>query len=166
LTGTGIQPAISVSPASIAFGNQSINTEAPAQTISVTNPGTATLHINSLVVSGDADFFTSNNDCVAGTGVVPGGSCSIQVEFFPHSTGPGSATLTIGSDAANGPVSVSLSGTGVNPVIATVSPSVLDFANEALGTQSPTQIISLTNTGTGVMTVSGVTITGDPDFIL
>jgi hypothetical protein len=166
VSGTGVNPAISVSPASIAFGNTTVGTDAPVQTVTVTNPGTTTLHVNALSISGDPDFFTLTNTCIGGTGVVPGGTCTIQIEFQPRTAGPGTSTLTIGSDASNGAVSASLSGTGVNPVIATVSPSVLNFGNQAVGTQSPTQTISLTNTGTGVITVSGVTITGDPDFIL
>jgi hypothetical protein len=46
------------------------------------------------------------------------------VVFFPHTAGAGSATLTIGSDALNGPVSVSLSGTGVDFALS-ASPSSL-----------------------------------------
>ena len=164
LTGTGMQPAISVSPASISFGNQSINTSAADQTITVTNTGSATLHVSSTLVSGSPGLNVILNNCSGG--VPPAGSCTVEVGFTPPSAGPASATLTIGSDASNGPVSVSLSGTGVNPVIATVSASVLNFGNQAVGTQSPTQTISLTNTGTGGITVSGVTLAGDPDFIL
>ena len=123
LSGTGIIPATaSVSPASINFGSLVVGTESPAQTVTVTNTGGSTLHINSLLVSGDPDFFTLTNNCVGGPGVAPGGSCSAQVVFFPHSAGAGSATLTIGSDAANGPVSVSLSGTGVDFAVS-ASPS-------------------------------------------
>jgi hypothetical protein len=115
LSGTGIAPATaSVSPSSISFGNVVVGTESQAQTVTVSNTGGSTLHINSLLVSGDPDFFTLTNNCVGGPGVAPGGTCSAQVVFFPHSAGAGSATLTIGSDAINGPVSVSLSGTGVD----------------------------------------------------
>jgi hypothetical protein len=125
LSGTGFIPAAaSVSPSSINFGNLVVGTESPAQTVTVSNTGGSTLHINSLLVSGDPDFFTLTNNCVGGPGVAPGGTCSAQVVFFPHTAGAGSATLTIGSDALNGPVSVSLSGTGVDFALS-ASPSSL-----------------------------------------
>jgi len=123
LSGTGIIPATaSVSPASINFGSLVVGTESPAQIVTVTNTGGSTLHINSLLVSGDPDFFILTNNCVGGPGVAPGGSCSAQMVFFPHAAGAGSATLTIGSDAANGPVSVSLFGIGVDFAVS-ASPS-------------------------------------------
>ncbi|HET9183988.1 MAG TPA: choice-of-anchor D domain-containing protein [Candidatus Angelobacter sp.] len=115
LTGAGVNPAISVSPGSIAFGDQAVNTDAPAQTITVNNPGTTTLHVNSLSFSGDPDFFTLTNNCVSGTGVAPGGTCTIQVEFAPKSTGAGSATLSIASDAPTSPTNIALSGNGTGP---------------------------------------------------
>lgn len=125
LSGTGIIPAtISVAPSALNFGNQTVGTESAAQTLTVTNTGGSTLHINSLLVSGDPDFFTLTNNCVGGPGVAPGGSCTAQVVFSPHTAGAGAATLTIGSDAANGPVSVSLSGTGVDFAVS-ASPSSL-----------------------------------------
>lgn len=165
LSGTGGNPATaSVAPLSINFGNQTIGTDSALRTVTVTNSGNTTLHVNSLTMSGDADFFTSANNCVGGTGVAPGGSCTIQMEFQPHSTGPGSATLTIGSDSVNGPVSVSLSGTGVSPATASVSPSFVNFGSQAVGTQSSSQIITVGSTGIGPLHISSLAISGDADF--
>jgi hypothetical protein len=160
VTGTGVQPVMSVSPGSITFGDQPVNTDAPVQTITVTNPGTTTLHVNSLSISGDPDFFTLDNNCVSGTGVVPGGSCSIQVEFAPKSAGPGSATLSIGSDAANSPTAVALSGHGIDP-IGSLSPSGLNFGNQAMSTSSAAQTVTLSNTGTDPLSISGISVSGD-----
>ena len=108
--------------------------ESPAQTITVTNTGGSTLHINSLLVTGDPDFFTLTSNCVGGPGFAPGGSCSAQVVFFPHSAGAGSATLTIGSDASNGPVSVSLSGTAVDFALSASPSSVSVRSGHAVQT--------------------------------
>lgn len=160
LSGIGVQPAISVSPGIINFGDQPVNTDAPVQTITVTNPGTATLHVNSLSISGDPDFFTLTNNCVAGTGVAPGGSCSIQVEFAPKSAGPGSATLSIGSDAPNSPTAVALSGHGIDP-IGSLSPSGLNFGSQAVNTSSAAQTVTLSNTGTDPLSISGISVSGD-----
>jgi hypothetical protein len=165
LSGTGFIPAAaSVSPSSINFGNLVVGTESPAQTVTVSNTGGSTLHINSLLVSGDPDFFTLTNNCVGGPGVAPGGTCSAQVVFFPHSAGAGSATLTIGSDASNGPVSVALSGTGVNPPVSSVSPSSINFGNLVVGTESPAQTVTVSNTGGSTLHINSLLVSGDPDF--
>lgn len=157
VTGTGVNPAISVSPGSIAFGGQLINTDAPAQTITVSNPGTTTLHVNSLSVSGDPDFFTLTNNCVSGTGVVPGGTCSIQVEFAPKSVGVGSATLSIGSDAPNSPTNVPLSGNGVNSS-PTLSPTSLSFGNVFVGKTSGGKSVQLTSNGPSALAISSISV--------
>jgi hypothetical protein len=165
LSGTGIAPATaSVSPSSISFGDVVVGTESQAQIVTVSNTGGSTLHINSLLVSGDPDFFTLTNNCVGGPGVAPGGTCSAQVVFFPHSAGAGSATLTIGSDAINNPVSVSISGTGVNPPVASVSPSSISFGNVVIGTESQVQIVTVSNTGGSTLHINSLLVSGDPDF--
>jgi hypothetical protein len=165
ISGTGVNPPVaSVSPSSISFGNVVIGTESQVQTVTVSNTGGSTLHINSLLVSGDPDFFTLTNNCVGGPGVAPGGTCSAQVVFFPHSAGAGSATLTIGSDAINNPVSVSISGTGVNPPVASVSPSSISFGNVVIGTESQVQIVTVSNTGGSTLHINSLLVSGDPDF--
>ena len=164
LSGTGIAPATaSVSPSAINFGNQPVGTQS-IQTLTVSNTGGVTMHISSLAISGDPDFFTRTNNCVAGSGVAPGGSCSIQLEFAPQSAGPGSATLTITSDAINNPVSVSISGTGVNPPLASVSPASISFGNLVVGTESPAQTVTVSNTGGSTLHINSLLVSGDPDF--
>jgi len=165
LSGTGVNPpTASVSPASINFGSVFIGTGNSTPTVTVSNTGGVTLHINSVAVAGDPDFFTLANNCVGGTGVAPGGSCTIQMEFQPHSAGPGSATLTIGSDGSNGLVSVALSGTGVSPATASVSPSTVNFGSQPVGTQSPSQTVTVSSTGTGPLHISSLATSGDADF--
>ena len=167
LSGTGFVPATaSVSPSALNFGNQTVGTESPTQTLTVSNTGSVTMHFNSLAVTGDPDFFTLLNNCVGGPGVAPGSSCFVEVVFVPHSAGPGSATLTLTGDAINSPVSVSITGTGANPPHASVSPSIINFGNVVIGAQSPVQTITVTNTGIALMHVSGLSISGDPDFFV
>ena len=55
--------------------------------------------------------FTQTNNC--GGSIAAGGSCTIQVTFAPTSGGPLTGTLTVSSSAPGGPLTVSLSGTGV-----------------------------------------------------
>src|SRR3989442_1698937 len=116
LAGMGIVPAVTLAPTNLAFGTQRLSTTSPAQTVTLTNSGTATLSITSIALAGSnpGDF------AVAGSGVAPcplaGGpvaasaSCAFTVTFTPAATGGRAATVTITDDAAGSPQSVSLTG--------------------------------------------------------
>src|SRR3989454_637470 len=67
LAGTGIVPAVTLAPTNLAFGAQRISTSNPAQAVTLTNSGTATLSITSIALAGSnpGDF------AVAGSGVAP-----------------------------------------------------------------------------------------------
>ena len=112
LSGVGTAPAASVSPASLAFGTQQNNTTSTAKSVTVSNSGTAALHVGNLTVSGTnaPDFSIASNGCVAA--VQPGQSCTVAVTFRPSASGARNATLNVPSDAANGQQAVSLGGTG------------------------------------------------------
>jgi hypothetical protein len=160
LSGTGVQPAISVSPVSVAFGDQVLNTTASYQTVTVSNPGSATLHVNALLISGDPDLYTVTNNCVGGTGTAPGGSCSIQIGFTPRSPGPASATLNITSDAPGSPTSVALSGNGVDAA-PTLSPTSISFGSQSVNTNSAAQTVTLSNTNSVPLQITSIGISGD-----
>src|SRR2546427_1111580 len=50
LAGTGIVPAVTLAPTNLAFGTQRLSTTSPAQTVTLTNSGTATLSITSIEI--------------------------------------------------------------------------------------------------------------------
>ena len=80
--------------------------------------------------------------------VAPAGSQGIAVRCTPTSLGPKSATLTVGSDADGGTNSVSLQCNGVAPDI-DVSPTLLAFGAQRVGTTSSGQTLTISNTATG-----------------
>jgi hypothetical protein len=100
-------PSVALSPASLTFDTQFVQTTSAPQTITLTNSGKAALAITNLTASGD---FAQTNTC--GTSVAAGGSCSISVSFTPTSAGQRGGTVTIADNAANSPHTVSLTGTG------------------------------------------------------
>jgi len=158
LSGTGTAPQISFSPTSWSFGNQLINTSSTSESITVTNPGTATLTISGVSITGtNAGDFSQTNNC--STVAAGSGSCTIQVTFTPSATGSRSASISVTDSAAGSPHSVSLSGTGTEPQIS-FSPSSWSFGNQLINTTSATESITVTNPGTATLTVSGVSITG------
>jgi hypothetical protein len=82
-------------------------------TVTVSNSGQRDLSIAGLSFTGanPGDFLVTSDSCLAN--IAPGDSCQIGVSFAPQAQGARSAALRIAtSDYANGPLTVSLSGTG------------------------------------------------------
>ncbi|MGO8790035.1 MAG: choice-of-anchor D domain-containing protein, partial [Terriglobia bacterium] len=171
LSGTGTSSAaapaaaVSLSPTSLAFGNQLIQTSA-ARAITLTNTGNTTLSITSLAVSGtNAGNFTQTNNC--GSSVAADAGCTITITFKPSASGARTATLNIADNVTGSPQTVSLSGTGTSTgalaaVAATVSLSStsLAFGSEPLQMTSAAQTVTLTNSGTATLIVSSIAFTG------
>lgn len=151
------QPVVSLSPTSLAFGNQQVGI-GNSLPVTLTNTGTATLTIKNVTVTGanGADF-TETNTC--GKSVVAGGQCTFTVVFTPSWTGARVGSLNITDNASPTTQTVSLTGTGLAPAVE-FSPSSLTFANQALTTSSSTQNITLTNNGQTALAISGLTIAG------
>jgi hypothetical protein len=95
-TGSAATPRASVSPSSLTFDTRPIGTTSPPQAVTVTNNGSGPLHITSISVSGS---FTSTTNCLAGSPIAPGASCSENVVFAPLSTGYHGGTLAFTSDS-------------------------------------------------------------------
>jgi hypothetical protein len=108
------RPEIGISPTSVSFGSQDVDSEAtPSQTVTITNEGTANLSIHSVVLVGaDAQAF----DLVSDTGqdmLEPSATRIIQVVFDPVRAGACQAILRIQSNDGNeDPLDVVLSGSG------------------------------------------------------
>ena len=150
---------VSLSPTGIAFGNQNSGSTSAAQTVTLTNVGTAAL--TGVSVATSSSVFTQTNTCAAN--VAPGANCTISVKFAPTAAGPVQGSLTITDSAGDSPQPVSLSGTGISGAFASFSPFSLVFGPQATGTTSPAQKITVTNTGTSVLSVTAITAVGS-DF--
>ncbi len=108
------QAYLSVSPTSLVFGSQGLNTGPSAPLpLTVSNSGSTNLVVSSMNFSGTnaSDFSVSDNGCVST--LTPGGNCTIQIEFAPTGTATGnrSASLNIVSNASSSSTAVPLSGT-------------------------------------------------------
>jgi hypothetical protein len=101
LNSPGAVPA----PTSLTFGNQATGSTSAAQTVTLTNNGTAALTISGIATSGD---FAQTNGCSAS--LAAGASCSISITFTPTASGSRSGALTITDNAANSPQTVALTG--------------------------------------------------------
>ena len=97
----------SLSTSSLSFGSTTVGSTSAAQNVTLSNTGSSTLSISSVVVSGD---FAQTNNC--GTSLASGASCAIALTFKPTASGTRTGTLTVTDNASNGPQTASLSGTG------------------------------------------------------
>jgi Abnormal spindle-like microcephaly-assoc'd, ASPM-SPD-2-Hydin/Beta-propeller repeat len=160
LTGTTIPvESVAVSPASLSFGAQTQGTTSAPQTVTLANTGTAALSISGITTTGD---YSQTNNC--GTSLAISASCAIRVSFTPAATGDRTGQLTIADNGPGNTQSVPLDGTGSAPgsaVSASVSPASLSFGSQTQGTTSAAQKVTLANTGAAVLSISGITTTGD-----
>ena len=161
LNGTGAGPGATFSSPTLTFTAQVPGATSPAQSVTLTNTGTTNLVISTVTIGGtNAGAFAKSSDTCTGATLAPSHACAVAVTFTPAAPGNNSAHLTFADNASNSPQSVTLNGTGSGPTV-TLSPSSLAFSGQLTGTSSASQTVTLTNTGTSALTVSGIAATGD-----
>ena len=143
---------VRLSATGLAFGNVALNNTS-TKTLTISNKGTANLVISDIATT-NGSFGWAN---CSGATITPNSSCTVNVTFTPTVTGSASGTLSITDNASNSPQSVTLSGTGVQPV--TVTPASLTFASQVVGTTSAAKSVTLTNYQSIALNVSSVSAT-------
>ncbi|HEY9137282.1 MAG TPA: choice-of-anchor D domain-containing protein, partial [Terriglobus sp.] len=152
----------------LSFG-QVTSGQTASQTITLTNPVSATTSVTVRRIQSATPFLTTTT---CGQPLAPGQSCTTAVTYAPVYQITGSTALiaaradtssiAIESNASTAPQFVNLSGqvapvSSVNAVNGeqlqtySLSRSSLTFANTAVGSSSPTQSVILTNTGTATV---------------
>ena len=99
-----------LSTPSISFGDQAVGAASAAQTITLSNTGSARLRILGIAA---ALPFSQTNTC--GSGLAAGATCMIDVMFTPIAEGHFSGDISITDNANDSPQIVALDGTGVQP---------------------------------------------------
>ena len=110
---------INVSTSSLTFSAE-VGISSASQQISVTNNGNSTIAITadpSIGGSSPAFSIANGTNCISGTAINKGSSCSIYVAFTPVAATQYNATLTIEDNDSSGPQVVTLTGTG-SPALA------------------------------------------------
>jgi uncharacterized repeat protein (TIGR03803 family) len=148
-------PAVALSPISLNFGNQVLNTTSAVRKVTATNTGSVTLNISSITVS--ASFGISANTC--GAQLAEGKSCKVSVTFAPPKLGEITGTLSFTDDALNSPQTVPLLGTGIDP--ATLTPSSAVYGKQKMGTSSMPKTFTLANNQSVALTSIAISTTGD-----
>jgi Pectate lyase superfamily protein/F5/8 type C domain/Abnormal spindle-like microcephaly-assoc'd, ASPM-SPD-2-Hydin len=144
---------LAASPTSLSFGSQTVGSTSAAQTVTISNTGSAAASVSSIAASG---AFAETNTC--GSSIAAGASCTASVTFKPTAAGSASGSLTVSSNATNPTLTVGLSGTGTSAATATLtaSPTSVSFGSETVGSTSAAQTVTISNTGSAAASVSSI----------
>ena len=147
-------PKAVLSPASVTFPSTAVGATSAAQTVTLTNSGTASMNITSVAVGGAnaADFVKGTSTC--GTTLAAGASCTTPVSFKPAAAGARSGTLVVTDSAAGSPRSIPLTGTGGTVSVPTVTAK--SPASAATGVALGTATARTAMTATFSQAVTGV----------
>jgi len=129
-----------------------VGTTSPPQPVKLTNFGSDTLNITSIVASGD---FDEKDDC--GSSLPPLGSCTIDVTFAPTRQGHRTGAITITDNAPDSPQKVNLTGAAT---VVQLNPTSLNFGSVFVGRESTPQDTTVTNVGKTKLHVTKIAITG------
>ena len=161
-------PAVTLTATSLAFGNQVPGSSSASKSVTLTNSGSASLSLSSIVLSGEADDFVLSKTC--GASLAAGASCTISVAFKPVSSGSKTASVAITDNASGSPQPIALTGTGSTASSAaalTLSATSLAFGNQVPGSSSASKSVTLTNSGSASLTLSSIVLSGEADdFVL
>ena len=153
-----LRPAISLSVPSVTFGPQRAGVPSAVQVVTLSNTGAATLNLSGIVLGGtNSSAFMESDTCQQPLNV--GASCAITVSFLPASAGQFSAALQIAGSTASSPATLALTGTGIAPAVSLSVPE-LSFANTDVGFTADAQTVTLLNSGSAPLLVSGIAIGG------
>lgn len=155
-------PALQVSAASLSFGDARVGGPSPALSLQLANTGGSPLQLP--VITAPSGFAIDGGSCwpVAGTAaqLAPAARCTFTVSATPSAEGTQSATLVIASDAPGGSVPVQLDARGVAARL-NLDRSSLAFGELQMQGGSATQTVTLANTGTAVLNLLSLTVSGE-----
>jgi hypothetical protein len=148
---------LSVGSTTLDFGTLTTHQTVSPGTIDVTNTGNAPTATLTTALTGAA--YSVSKDGCAGTALAPQAVCHIQIALDDSAAGMPAGTFTI-TDSATDTLTVRLEADIVVPGALSISPQSFDFHSWAIGSTSPAQVFTVTNTG---MTASGMlSVVQDP----
>ena len=165
LSGTGIVPSASITPATYTFANQQVGTTSTVRTFTYTNTTDSntvpvSITVSSLALTGaDPTNYAIADDGCSGVTLAPAATCDVGVTFTPSVANNRTATLTV-TDETGGAAkaTASLNGTGVAPTASLTGNAA--FGKLQVGVTSAAQTLTYQNTGIGPISVSSVSLSG------
>ncbi|NCT67341.1 MAG: ExeM/NucH family extracellular endonuclease [Rhodanobacteraceae bacterium] len=147
------QGNLTITPTSLAFGNQVLGTTSAPASVTLANSGTAALDVTALTVA-NAPFARVGGTCTTTLPITlaAGANCTLSYAFTPSATGPASQTLTV---TANTPGSgtIALSGMGTVPQ-ADVAVTITDGREFVQVGETLNYVITVSNAGPDAATAT------------
>jgi len=154
----GLPPATgTLTPATLAFGSISVGGNSAVQSLTLTNTSSTTpLSISAITATGPFSF-VAGGTCAVGVPLAVLSTCLIDLRFNPVLAGPASGVATVTTSAGN--LTATLGGTGVVALVPNISfsPPFIDFGGVPPTTTSAVVPVTVTNSGTGALSVFGIT---------
>lgn len=159
LTGNGVAPtvpSISIAPNPVAFPGTNVGVTSSGLTATITDSGTADLHLSSpfysLTGTNATDYARTGGTCSDSGTVLAGGFCTITLTFTPAAAGSRPAILNIFGDASK---SANITGAGIQTApLLSLTPNPRDFGVVTIGTLSGAMQVLVTNIGNASATLS------------
>jgi 6-phosphogluconolactonase (cycloisomerase 2 family) len=160
LTGKGSGTAdspITLTPATLTFGNQSVGTTSADQGVVIKNTGATSLR---LTIAASGSYLKSNPGSGAcSSSLAAGASCTIDVQFSPAVLGAIDGGVSVSYSGTNSPQIVGLTGTGIGQV--TISPTSIAFSPQQVDTTSAFHKVTVTNNSSSAISVNSIVPSAD-----
>jgi hypothetical protein len=103
---------LTANPSSLNFASVSLGST-KTMPVTISNSGNSNVSINNVTLSGPG---FSASGVGSGLTLTPGQTATLSVVFNPAGAGAAAGSVSVSSNATNSPASITLSGTGVQPV--------------------------------------------------
>ena len=158
LFGVSISGVATFSPTSLTFPATPVRTASAPLTVTVANTGNGPMGVGPISL--DSPIFAETNNCAAV--LAAGANCAIQVTYRPISAGAlQQGSMVVMNTAPGANVFVDLLGTAITAPGITLCPTSLAFGNQAVGTSSSPQTVTISNTGTSNLSLNTIAASGN-----
>jgi len=159
LSGTGDLP-LTISPATLAFGTETVGGTSAAKTATLTNNESTAL---SFSFNASGNYAISSPGTTCGASLASKAKCNIAVTFTPTANGSVNGAIAIADATGFSPQLITLSGAGSGGTTAplTFTPATLTFAAQAVNTTSPAKSLTVKNASASSLTLTTIATSGD-----
>ncbi len=154
-------PVLSATPTSIDFGQVDVGVQSAPTTVTLSNVGAVTLQVSGIQITNPTGGTFATN-ALSAYSIAPSTSVTFDVTLTPDGAGVQSATLSIASNDASSPASISLTGEGVatgGPQVS-IAPQSVTFGAVDIGSSSAPTTVTITNDDTVSHTLDSISVGG------
>jgi hypothetical protein len=155
VAGTGVAASVTISPSpsSLSFGNVNAGSSS-SKSVTITNSGNSSVTLSQVTVSAKDVLASGMSTPMT---LTPGQNASLNLTFNPSAAESVTGNVTISSTQGTSAV-IPVTANGVQAALS-LTPSSVSFGNVTVGSPN-SQTIQISNTGSAVLTISQLSVTG------